>query len=535
MAAKKTQSAKAKERELRNPLTGQAPNSFTQATNRDLPEPTNVREPSKDLGLQRRTRKAADEHLRGHASDAPMGYRLDGISEEYRTFVTGANHMFPNRAKERGVPAINEPHEADPGVTVQRRAEDLSGKEYRKGAQTLAQYGHDPKDPVGSLKKMQGKALDHTVAQHIAAGTQESSSQMFYGGTPTTTDMDHDLDSLQRHESGVMASHDRFREGVNKISQHPGMRDAIGHLSPREQQDASTRLMAQATADTSPNTKWRDSRKDGSDSRYPWPNMQQAEEATVAAVEMREPKFISGRIGNIHKAADRVGHAIDNKDFNVHQYGNPRSAAKTVAFRGALVDKDAADAYKVTDVHEASVVAPWLSTAKAHMHARVDEEGEQVGPKVHVYADTPKAHRTGLKPLTKTTGGQGGEIKTVPQWGVSRPEAMLQQGGSTVHALNDYATRSVLAERGLSRGVEYADNAHAMQGATWGMQQMRRKDVNVSPADQYPVTRQWEREGINVPADGDIRNMGSAKTNLSRQFDVNDRRGRTQTIWPEDR
>lgn len=531
---KAEQRARQQQRELRNPLTGEAPNSYTQVSNRELQRPTNAQPIKRDVGLQRRTRKAADEHLRGNASDAPMGYRLDGIAPEYRTFATGANHMFPNTAKDRGVPAIDQQHEAHPGVTVQRRAEDLSGKEYRKGEQVLVQYGHDPKNPMESLKEVQRKALDHSVAQHIAAGVQESSSQMFYGGTPTTSGMDPA--NRSRHETGVMEAHERFNQGVDLIREHPEFARNTEGFSPRKKQDSAERLMAQSAADTSPNSKWRDTKKDGSPAKYPWPNMQQAEEAALAGMENREPRFISGRVDNNPKAAERVRESLDNQDYEMHKYGDPVGSAKTISFRGALVDKDSPDAFKVSDVHESSVVAPWLDTSKAIMHQRVDEQGNKVGKQVPVYKDTPARDRRGLTPLTKTSGTQGGSrVSEAPLRGDSRPEVMLNKGRSTVHALNDHATRAVLSERGLSRGVNYADNVHTMQGATWGMQQVRRPDVDVSPADQYPVTRKWDQEGINVPLGGDIRNMGSTSTNLSRQFGENNRRGRTETIWPEDR
>lgn len=527
--------ARQKVKDLRNPITGQQPNSFTQVTNRTLPAPKNVRVTPRDPGLQRRTRKAADEHLR-EGGDAPIGYRLDGIDPKYRTFVTGMNHMLPNAAAERGEPAINEPHEAHPGVTVRRRAEDLSGKEVRKGTNALVQYGHDPKDPLESVRNVQRRALDHVAAQHIAAGVNESSSQMFYGGHITTSAMDHDLESLDTHEQGVMAAHNRLHQAARTLSDHPEFQKQTEHLSHRERQDAAFRLTAQATADTSPNTKWRDQKSDGTDAKYPWPNIQQAEAVTKTAVEGggRVP-FVSGRVQFHEMAKERVQDALDNKNYDVHQYGE---SPKTVPFRGALVDKDAADSFKVTDVHEASVVAPWLGTAKAHMHERLDADGERVGSKVPVYEDTPKAQRRGLTPLTtfikKSNKEEDiGKTKEVPDWGLSRPEAMLAEGKGAVHALNDLATRQVLTERGLSRGVNYADNVHSAQAATWGMQQMKREDVNVSPAHQYPVTRQWHEEGINVPANGDIRNTAT-KTNLSPQFGPNTRRGRSQSIWPED-
>ena len=101
---------------------------------------------------------------------------------------------------------------------------------------------------------------------------------------------------------------------------------------------------------------------------------------------------------------------------------------------------------------------------------------------------------------------------------------MLAKGGGTVHALNDYATRSVLADHGLSRSVNHADNVHAIQAAAWGSQQMVRKDVNVSHADQYPVVRDWGHEGVNVPNSPDVLGSlrrGDTHNNLGQQFRTN--------------
>jgi len=514
----------------KNPFTGREANSFTQVTNRDLPAPRNVRPAKRDVGLQRRTRTSAKEYF-SQPSDAPMGYRVDDtIHPGYQTFITGAKHMMPNTAASKNVPAINEPHEAESGVTVQRRAEDLSGKEAKKGRDVLVQYGHDPKDPMESLRSVHRRALNHGIAQNIAAGVHESSSQRFYGGQVTTSDMDHDPGSLEAHENGVMAANDRFHQGVQRIESHPDFASQTAHLSPRARHSAAVNVMAQATADTSPNTKWRD--KPGA--KWEWPNMQQAEASATAGIEGTTVPFISGRVQNHAKAAERVAQAMHTGDFSVHQHGDPVTAPKTVAFRGALVDKDSPDAFEVSDVHDASIhVAPWLPTSKAHMHAKLDEDGQQVGHKVSVYEDTPKAKRRGLTPLTKEVS-RVGKVIDIPQWGLSRPEAMLAEGRSTVHALNDLASRQVLTERGLSRGVNYADNVHQTQALTWGAQQLHRPDVNVSPADQYPVTRKWANEGISVPDKGDIRNLGRGHVHdqLSREYGPNDRKGREQSVWP---
>ena len=83
-----------------------------------------------------------------------------------------------------------------------------------------------------------------------------------------------------------------------------------------------------------------------------------------------------------------------------------------------------------------------------------DPTGERKG-KVTVYPDQPASAAKGLEPIMRNPSTQ--------EPGNARAEQMLSDSRSTVHALNDYATRSALAERGLSRGVNSADNVHHQQ------------------------------------------------------------------------
>lgn len=542
MAVQKTKAqekAEAKEQAQRNPLTGQAPNTFTQVSNRTLTPPVAARDIEVDQHREARSQRARREAVRSRSYDAPEGYRLDAIEPRYRTFVTGAAHMFPNTAAERETPAINETHQADPGITVQRRAEDLSGLEYRKGEQALRQYGHLPSNPTKSLREVQAAALDRVTAEHIAAGVHESSSQMFYGGSTTTNlPLGHDVEQ-KAHEEGVMGAASRFGQSVRDLAMHPDFKNRTPQLTHRERMHAATNLVAQAAADTSPQNKWRDKNSQN----YPWPNLDQADEVVKAAAEDRSVRHVQGRLANTYKAKNRADEAIDTGNFDVHHYGENTTAtgrptagpAKTVAFRGALVDKDSPDAYKVSDVHEGSVVAPWLETAKSHKYERLDASGERVGHIKEVFPDTPKSQYAGMTKMTKQQVSNQG-VREVPEWGKSHVENMLAKGHGPVHALNDRATREVLSERGLSRGVNYADNVHSMQAATWGSQQMRRENVNVSPADQYPVTRRWHDEGVNVPAEHHISNLPQGGvSNLSPQFGLNQRTGNSQSVWPEER
>jgi hypothetical protein len=500
------------ERELRNPITRRPPNSFTQVTNRELPAPSNVREQTPLPAADRRRLRGLHREATapGGPAGAVTGYgQTGGMPDRAHAWATGAHHMFPNAAAENNEPAINEPHAAHPGVTVQRRAEDLSGNEYRKAGALLANYGHDPRNPVRSLEDVQRQTLHRVIGEHAAAGVEENASQHFYGGGWPHSDIP-DPAMRATHEEGVLAAHGRFLEGVDNVARHPDFVAATAHMSHRERTSAATNLMAQATADTSPNSRWRQGEK--------WPNLNQAEESATAGVEGRTPDFVTGRIQNVYKATRRVGDMMEGIDdagkpterFAPHVYGNPRQAAKTVAFRGALIDPNAADAYKVSDVHEASNVLPGTYPGKA-LHYR-----DSAGKRVAHYPDQPASHVRGLTPEIN-------EKTSKHDRGNARTEDMLRNGSGTVHALNDYATRRVLAEHGLSRGTNYADNVHTAQAATWGSQQVRRTDkqmADVSHADQYPVVRDWAAEG-HADIHPDYRHMFPGQRGMGPQFVVN--------------
>jgi hypothetical protein len=417
----------------------------------------------------------------GSVSEGQLGYtRPSGMSPHQFSQVMGAHRMFPNEAAKAGTPAINEPHDAHPHVTVQRRAEDLSGPEYAKGEQTLRNYGYGD-HPVQELTRLQGMATDRVIGEHAAAGVEESNSQHFYGGAPVTSDVGH---MQATHNAGITAANDRFHAGAQRLLHHDQFQARTAGMSDQERSDHAIGTMAQATADTSPNSKWRTSQG--------WPNMEQAEASAVGGLTgargtAGKPdavnggiKFVTGRVQNHAKAADRVDE-MTRTGQGSHEYGDQVSAPKTIAFRGALAQPNSPDAYKVSDVHEAGVVLPGASTSKAKAYKGPG------GKKTLVYPDQPASASEGLEPIMKNPKTQ--------EAGNARAEDMLSQSRGTVHALNDYATRSALSERGLSRGVNYADNVHHQQAATWGSQQVRRPDVAVAHADQYPVVRDWGAEG----------------------------------------
>lgn len=557
-SSKAQRAARQKVNELRNPVTGTGPNQFTAAgQGRTLPPPKNVRPYERPVTDRRRMRKMAVE--KDAQVDAPVGYRMDAIGgdrpaittakearahlkrnpgsnrtvqdvletgpqggDRYKTFITGAQHMFPNTAAEKGVAAIDEPHKHEPGVTVQRRVEDLSGKEYRKGKAVLKHFGYDPRDPVGHLQQTHERTLDRVTAEHMVAGVNESSSQLFYGGHVTTDfpDIEHAI----THEEHVRETPDLFDSKVDRLVKHPEFVNATAHLSHPERVEAARNLMASAASDTSPNSKWKDPQ-----AKRTHPNLDQAEEAVHASLEGRRAAFIAGRPGNVDKAGGRIADATSTGNYEVHQYGDPNSAPKTIGFRGALINKDSPDAFQVSDVHHASVAAPWLPTQKAHKY-----RDPTTGKRESVYPDQPASATKGkVQEFVATPQG-----KVRPDWGLSRPEQMLAEGAPIIHAMNDYASRRVLASRGLSRGVNYADNVHTYQAAAWGSQQMRRPDLPSSPAEQYPVVRHWAGEGVSVPKNPEkpLQSLlrGETHDQLGVQFHRNPKTGKTQSVFDLD-
>ena len=527
MVAKTPGNNAAKLRSQANPLTGEQPNSFTNVTNRTLANPVASREqaplPANETRRLRSAQRSAsrtdlDPSTGKVGANAPqLGYqRPEGMSEASHGWLMGAHHMFPNVAAEQSGAAINEPHELGPGVTAQRRAEDLSGPEYRKGVATLRNYGYGGRDPVGELTANRSQVTERVIGEHVAAGMQESASQHFYGGSPITSHISNDApgtpahlsdqaprsgyDLQQTHNASMREVSGLMTAATARLESHPEYQRRTAELSPEERHQGARNATVQATADTSPQNKFfaRGTKRS--------PNMEQAVESTTAAMENRDPKLLGGLPENTEKAKARTqamfpehsggenswpegthGHEANGGgsiDLNTHQFGDPVSAIKTVAFRGAFSEPNSPGAFKVSDVMEAGTMLPGASPAKSKMYQ--GSKGQ-----VALHADDNPSKVSGMSPIMKTDA----DGETHPKLGASRAEQMLSDSKGTAHTLNDYATRQSNTAYGLSRGVNYADNIHPVQAAAWGSHQVHRGDVAVSHADQYPVVRDWSSEG----------------------------------------
>ena len=270
-------------------------------------------------------------------------------------------------------------------------------------------------------------------------------------------------------------------------------------------------VAANSTTRTSPNTKWREGDK--------WPNMAAGDEATAAALEGREPDsklYAPSRPANVKMAVTETEQMVSNltprsaldkfKKDDSSRRSAPYVAPKTRDFGNALIDSGGTDSRVVADIMEGHQVAPWLSTKKSRVYELLDESGsrakephpttgklrEVAKVEVHPGMRAPSGYTESME-VNKETG------KVKPEKGRSEVEAMLAAGDSFVHSANDYVTRQVNSDLGISRSVNHSDRVNEAQALRWGSEQQERTDINhVSSTTQYPVIRDWGSEGLTM-------------------------------------
>lgn len=545
-----------------NPLTGQPANSFTKAYRvepdksasviRDgvtqdhrsvLATPQAIQQ--KDPSPQRRSRQIKHTKMANNSvdspMDAPLGYRL--VNPEHAASMTpeqtslvgwlyGAHHVF--KGNPTG-PAINEPHEASDDIHIPRRLEDLSGVEYNHAIQTLRDYGHRTNDTLGSVTETQTRNTLRALGEHAAAGTQESASQLFYGGEPTTHI--HDTSLAELHRSKMMETQNRFNESVSSVQRSSQFQESTSRKPEEEAGAVARSVAANSTTRTSPNTKWRH--------RDTWPNMRAGDEATSAALEGRKPDL--SKVSGSRPA--NVDLAVQEASLMVHE-GVPRAAIgkrdstpsdhpaatqpKTRDFGNALISHDSPESRAVSDVMEGHQISPSLSTVKTTVYEKLNADGSRATEPHPNTGKTRNVARVSVLPGKKAPSGYTVSMKAdettgklKPEKGNSEVEAMLASGKSTVHAANDYATRKVNADLGVSRGVNYSDNVNQAQALRWGSEQQSRKDIShVNSATQYPVIRDWQAEGATLTGD-------RPKHATGHQFDWMYDKKSTEPQWAE--
>lgn len=447
------------------------PNSFTAVgPGRELPKPSSPREtaPTEDTPRLRQQHLDAVENR----VQPPLGGRRpEGMSKQDFGWVTGMHHLFPNASTG---PAINEPHEHDPHVTVMRRWEDLSPAERNKGITTAQAYGYGDK-PVREMADVYGKHLERIAYEHNMAGVEETNSQLFYGGHgPTSKIPDKDLAKI--HHDSVTDVPTKYREAGDRVAADPRFKARTPGLTDEQRREGARGMVIQTAADTSPQTKFREGNR--------YPNLEQAKASIDAALSgSGKVAHVAGYPANHEKARQHANEIMDRAhetgQIETHQYTSPTSP-KVAPFRGNTADVTHTDTFHVEDVHAGHETFPGATTAKGQAYQKPG------GEKIMYHPDEPASRIEGATQLMK---------KGKPEVGNSRVEEATSKGAGTIHAMADYTRRVAGAEYGISRGPNYSDNVGVQQAAGWGSEQVKRPDVNISHANQYPVVRNWAEEG----------------------------------------
>lgn len=489
-----------------NPLTGTSePNTYTQATDRDLPPAVNVR-PFALSGYEERVKSRSRRQYLQYSSsgegrtlrDVPGWGDVDmdglGWSNTPAAFDGDGNPkashpildpiffqkvMGPQKPSTvTSGPAINEPHEAGPHHPVIRRAEDLTGDEYQKGVDALALGGVTPSDVKTNIRN----SIDRANMRSILAGETRMAGEGFYGGDTAPNRM--------------------IETATQEVLSHPS-----GRIT-----DPSTARAAAvaAVSATSPKNKVEQVKKDGTVTN---PNQIAADagiQAGLSKVPITNYPSEGGIRGNMDIAADRVDKIADGTPL--HESGF--KGVKTTAFAAAQFQASSPDSYRVSDVHSTRTVVPHTSSAKGSMMLAVDKDGNTSASHLFLPEDMgedglpkPAAARKrledhGLEGHTytpKMTAQKPGQ-KSKPVKSNSLGEVVLSRGGLPVHAIKDRASREVAADLGWTPSVDHAQAQNALQEIDWRDQQILRSDQPYDMDTEYPG---W-RKKMGVPEDGEV-------------------------------
>jgi hypothetical protein len=415
-------------------------------------------------------------------------------------------------------------------VSEQKRREGYGGL---SKAQFPGHYGgraEGTESPMEHYARSKEDANYRAVARNNMAGTQEDAVQHFYGGAPVTTKFD-DPAHQARHNDVMTEGPRKFDDAVGQIRRSDEFAASMKeHGIPEHLHDEAARSVAGvAVADTSPQLKFYQPRKNGT---VGWPNLESARSAVHGAMTGTTPykenpdnpgKNLQGTDGNRERAKD---HVLDMMRTGNFDSGLLEYSPKTSPFNGGVVNPHTADALTVRDVQEgnsefpsgakpADVVKGRASTqtsemvhAKNGMSAKLVTKGRpgnqtvtprlehsggfnngaekstvwthpETGKPVELFPDEDPSKVAGHAPkmVTRTKTAKDGTTTEVSEQarGQSRGEwstSALPEG--LQHAAGDYAARQAAANMGVSRGVEYADNAHPHQATRWGGEKLDR-------------------------------------------------------------
>lgn len=509
MAAKKVN----KSTPTKNPMTGKAPNSYT-ASDQPLSAPTRVRPvtPAPDVTRKERSRRREFEASGGGAPE--IGYNKPSDMSHSDFYWMMGQH------KDRGatVPDINTPHASDPGLVVNRRAEDLSGQEHARGIGILKKHGTD----YETVKRDIGNTLDRAVVSSVKAGAPRPAGQLFYGGIDEKGEKAPPV--RQMEESAVRLVNNK---------QFPTSGDDA------KDQSLARAAMTGGNAKTSPNVASRAVHSSGVTYN---PNNMAGEAAAHAGIEGIDPpkgkdvgKFNRARgsdgpnvgVGvynaNMHSATSLVGQLMAGTPMRETKHEgsgrpmfDPTKAPKTTDYHGAQQEPEGPDQKTVVDIHEGTNAFPHLSTEKAHVHVAVDAAGETVRhggevydghvisegkpTKLEIHPDEygPKGQlpkrATAALPEGATDWKRARDPEDDDKYlvGKSRVENVLAEGKNVVNALVDHAARAAHTERGMAPSVDSAQFVHRGQASRWPQRQIEREDLPYSIESEHHLPKPHE-------------------------------------------
>jgi hypothetical protein len=543
-AAQATASVKAKAtaKVMRNPITGGAPNTYSQPTNQPLQPPSRVREFQGDPSEARAMSGQRKAHEASGGVQPDVGYRRpEGMSPHDSHWLMGQHR---DRASQ-SVSDINVPHEVASGAIVTRRAEDLSGPEYRKGVAVLKHAGTTPE----KVQQDMGGRMDRAAVSSVIASHPEHDSSTV---TPHG----------ERFYEGPSEPHDVISASAARVAQHPEFPKSgdsgkdVAH---------ARQMMAMANSATSPNNPFAVNSDVGGKKTRVYPNNNAAESAVYAGLENKDapkskdvgkdlqkrgvpgvPAVGSGTYqSNMDKATNATAQMAQsgaqmhelrlpgsksnpagNQMFNSNK--NPKTSSYVTAH---AVDYAHPDESTVVDVHEGANAMPHLSTAKSVGFHQFDENGKQVNnsrgtTQVHFVhsdrmADVNKAPKSlsnslpaghTLRPAMVEDENANRNDGQRRVYGNSRVEEALSKGQPAIAPIVDRAARGAAAERGLSPSVNNATGTNRGQAARWYQQKIDRPNDPTKMSDYHSLQ---PYQGATHTAVGKSDGYGEAAHNWS--------------------
>jgi hypothetical protein len=490
-----------------------AANEFTKATNRTLgratsPKTKPIEDPYVKM-ISRRARsraKAYEAERKGRIIEGVPGYGTVDMDEVGWHVPEHPDDNNPNKVTMRNLlglsgtssvpgikkgPAIDEPHEAEPNVPVERRYEDLNDAEKTKADTVLDRVGSS----VDIASKHIQDSYDRAHYRAILGFSGQPAGIGFYGGPST----EHKINS----------------ELIAQVMEHPEFK-ARGLT-----QDHAVAMVNAAMAATSP----RQAVQVGSGNNVTYPNHAAGRVGVEHALAGGDPEDVpKAPHGGIHqntiRGAKLATQTLTEGALIPELFAD--SGIKVRNFAGAKSVASSADAFRVNDVHSTGTALPHLATEANKKFSVIDPNGVDTG-QVHEYEAEDVDEKTGLPKaihakkrlahhkLEGHTYQIALDSKGKPARGDSPVEKTVRD--NVVHSALDLAGRRANAAKGLVPTERHAQATHIGQEIDWRDRQILRPDLPYSLETEHPVTHPLTHPlGVQIPGGMDILNpFGTGK------------------------